>query len=178
MNNYVGQLKDMIEWIMEKIASYLSLEIAEVKLVPFKLTDNEALKASMMDMWKSNILSASTLLEAFGMDYDEELEKMMNDTVSSAESQVETKDLVEKAIFAKSKGLASDKDSSGFADNRKEAYDEAAKILQTPPEAQQQALLALQAKDQTMYQSVMNIIENLPPAQQGEQDGQESAGTK
>lgn len=178
MNNYVGQLKDMIGWIMEKIASYLSLEIAEVKLVPFKLTDNEALKASMMDMWKSSILSASTLLEAFGMDYDEELEKMMQDSVSAAEAQVETKDLVEKAIFAKSKGLASDKDSSGFSDNRKEAYQEAQKILQTPPEGQQQALLALQAKDQTMYQSVMNILENLPPAQQGEQDGQESAGTK
>lgn len=163
MGNYVGQISEVINWVMEKIAQYLSIEITDVKLVPFKLTDNEALKATMLDMWKSKILSASTLLEAFGMDYNEELDKMGRDQVSVAEKEIEIKDLVEKAMFMKSKGLGSDKDSSGFDDNRNEAYSIAKKVLNAKtPEEQRDILMNLQQTDQTLYQTVMGVLNDMP----------------
>lgn len=176
MGNYVGQISEVINWVMEKIAQYLSIEITDVKLVPFKLTDNEALKATMLDMWKQKILSASTLLETFGMDYNEELDKMGRDQVSVAEKEIEIKDLVEKAMYQKSKGLSSDKDSSGFADNRTEAYNIAKKVLAaTSPEQQRDILMDLQHTDPTLYQTVMGVLNEMPnpggqePGEQNEQ---------
>lgn len=173
MGNYVGQISELINWVMEKIAQYLSIEITEVKLVPFKLTDNEALKATMLDMWKSKIVSASTLLETFGMDYNEELDKMGRDQVSVAEKEIEIKDLVEKAMYQKSKGLSSDKDSSGFADNRTEAYNIAKKILSAKtPEQQRDILMGLQQNDPTLYQTVMGVLNDMPnPGGQEPQPG-------
>lgn len=163
MNNYVGQLKELINWIMEKIAQYLSIEITETKLVPFKLTDNEALKAAMLDMWKDKVISASTLLEAYGMDYDEELDKMGDDQISMAEKQIEIDFKLERAMHAKSKGLQSEKDSSGYEDSRKEAYNIAKKVIsaQTPQE-QRDILFKLQNDDSTMYQTVMRMLNDMP----------------
>ena len=163
MNNYVGQLKELINWIMEKIAQYLSIEITETKLVPFKLTDNEALKAAMLDMWKDKVISASTLLEAYGMDYDEELDKMGDDQISMAEKQIEIDFKLERAMHAKSKGLQSEKDSSGYEDSRKEAYNIANKVITAQtPEAQRDILFKLQNTDPTMYQTVMRMLNDMP----------------
>lgn len=188
MNNYVGQLKEMINWIMEKIAQYLSIEITETKLVPFKLTDNEALKAAMLDMWKSKVISASTLLEAYGMDYNEELDKMGSDQISMAEQQIEIDHKLEIAMFMKSKGLQSEKDSSGYDDNRKEAYTIVKQVLSAQtPEQQRDILLELQQKDPTMFQTVMRMLNDMPnpgsneqeqPEQPGDQDGTQSAGAE
>lgn len=184
MNNYVGQLKEMINWIMEKIAQYLSIEITETKLVPFKLTDNEALKAAMLDMWKEKVISASTLLEAYGMDYNEELEKMGEDQVSMAERQVEIDRKVQIAMFMKSKGLQSEKDSSGYDDNRKEAYSIAKRVLTAKtPEQQRDILFKLQNDDPTLYQTVMQMLNDMPnpggenPEQSGESNA-ESTGAQ
>lgn len=183
MNNYVGQLKELINWIMEKIAQYLSIEITETKLVPFKLTDNEALKAAMLDMWKEKVISASTLLEAYGMDYDEELNKMGDDQIAMAEKQIEIDHKLERAMFMKSKGLQSEKDSSGYDDSRQEAYTIAKKVLTAQtPEQQRDILFALQNKDPTMYQTVMRMLNDMPnpgsEEQSGEANGQQSAGAQ
>lgn len=184
MNNYVGQLKELINWIMEKIAQYLSIEITETKLVPFKLTDNEALKAAMLDMWKEKVISASTLLEAYGMDYDEELDKMGNDQIAMAEKQIEIDHKLERAMHAKAKGLQSEKDSSGYEDSRKEAYAIVKKVLAAQtPEQQRDILLKVQQDDPTMYQTVMRLLNDMPnpgsnEEQAGEQNGSQSAGTE
>ena len=184
MNNYVGQLKELINWIMEKIAQYLSIEITETKLVPFKLTDNEALKAAMLDMWKEKVISASTLLEAYGMDYDEELDKMGNDQIAMAEKQIEIDHKLERAMHAKSKGLQSEKDSSGYEDSRKEAYAIVKKVLAAQtPEQQRDILLKVQQDYPTMYQTVMRLLNDMPnpgsnEEQAGEQNGSQSAGTE
>lgn len=184
MNNYVGQLKELINWIMEKIAQYLSIEITETKLVPFKLTDNEALKAAMLDMWKEKAISASTLLEAYGMDYDEELDKMGNDQIAMAEKQIEIDHKLERAMHAKSKGLQSEKDSSGYDDSRKEAYAIVKKVLAAQtPEQQRDILMEVQQNDPTMYQTVMRMLNDMPnpgsnEEQAGGQDGPQSAGTE
>lgn len=183
MNNYVGQLKELINWIMEKIAQYLSIEITETKLVPFKLTDNEALKASMLDMWKEKVISASTLLEAFGMDYDEELDKMGDDQIAMAEKQIEIDRKVDIAMFMKSKGMQSEKDSSGYDDNRKEAYTIAQRVLKAQtPEQQRDILFKLQNTDPTLYQTVMKMLNDMPNPgsnEEGEQGEQtQSAGAQ
>jgi hypothetical protein len=184
MNNYVGQLKELINWIMEKIAQYLSIEITETKLVPFKLTDNEALKEAMLDMWKEKVISASTLLEAYGMDYDEELDKMGNDQIAMAEKQIEIDHKLERAMHAKSKGLQSEKDSSGYEDSRKEAYAIVKKVLAAQtPEQQRDILMEVQQNDPTMYQTVMRMLNDMPnpgsnEEQAGEQNGSQSAGTE
>ena len=184
MNNYVGQLRELINWIMEKIAQYLSIEITETKLVPFKLTDNEALKAAMLDMWKEKVISASTLLEAYGMDYNEELEKMGDDQVSMAERQVEIDRKVQIAMFMKSKGLQSEKDSSGYEDSRKEAYNIAKRVLTAKtPEAQRDILFKLQNDDPTLYQTVMQMLNDMPnpganEEQPGGPNGDQSAGAQ
>ena len=183
MNNYVGQLKEMLNWIMEKIAQYLSIEIAETKLVPFKLTDNEALKAAMLDLWKDKLVSPSTLLEAYGMDYNEELDRMGRDQVAMAEKELEIKHDVEKAMFLKAKGMKSDKDSSGYEDNRKEAYSIVQRVLkQTNPEAQRDMLMKIQYEDPTLFQTVMQMLNDMPNPggeQTGEQGEQaQSAGNQ
>jgi len=185
MNNYVGQLRELINWVMEKIAQYLSIEITEVDLVPFKLTDNEALKAAMLDMWKEKVISASTLLEAYGMDYDEELDKMGDDQISMAEKQIDIDFKLERAMHAKSKGLQSEKDSSGYEDSRKEAYNIAKKVLAAQtPEQQRDILFKLQNDDPTMYQTVMRMLNDMPNPGSNEQEqpgganGSESAGAQ
>ena len=83
----------------------------------------------------------------------------------------------------KSKGLQSEKDSSGYDDSRQEAYAIAKKVLAAQtPEQQRDILFALQNKDPTMYQTVMRMLNDMPnpgsEEQSGEANGQQSAGAQ
>lgn len=85
----------------------------------------------------------------------------------------------------KAKGMQSDKDSSGFEDNRKEAFNVVQKVLKAAtPEAQRDMLMKLKLNDPTLFQTVMQMLNDMPnpggeqPQQPGEQNGQESTGAQ
>lgn len=164
MNNYVGQIEDFIAWVMEKISQYLGLEIVPISLVPFKLTDNENLKQLMLEMWKAQLISTSTFLEASGIEYSEELEKMRKDAVAKVESDVQVEHELKIAKFMKSKDVNSEnQDDNGFQQNQQQAYQIANKILNqmTDPVEQRAALTQLQQSDPTLYNSVLEIIQQM-----------------
>lgn len=176
MGNYVSLILEVIEWVMRMVTGYLDIEQHEVTLVPFKLTDNEALKQAMMEMWKGQLVSAQTLLKAFGLDYNEELQNIKEDSISKAEVNIEVKDAVQRAAYLKSKEVNSAEDKTGFKEAQSQAFQVASQITDMmhsgdPQQLQQaQAILTqLHSTQPELYELVEQLL--------GDNNGNESSGS-
>ncbi|CAM0041113.1 hypothetical protein VPHD148_0261 [Vibrio phage D148] len=171
MNQYVRKLKRYLKWIVKQITAYLGMEEVDVDFVPFELTDNEPMKQLYFQMQQAGLISDGTLLEAFGMDPDEEADKIIQSQIKKAETAVKLKTMVQRAEFIANRDEASDSDDDdGFGDYKKNVIATAEKILNEPDEQKRmQTLLQLQAEDNGMYEHVVQVMSNYmgDPATQG-----------
>lgn len=178
MNQYVRKLRRYLKWIVKQITAYLGMEEVEVDFVPFELTDNEPMKQLYFQMQQAGLISDDTLLEAFGMDPDEEAEKIIQSQIKKAETAVKLKTMVQRAEFTANRDEASDSDDDdGFGDYKKNVIANAEKILNEPDEQKRmQILLQLQAEDNGMYEHVVQVMSNYmgDPAMQGLESTAES----
>lgn len=163
MNNYVGQISELIEWINEKIAQYLGIEAVDVSMTPFRLTDNETIKPMLENLWEKGVLAPSTVLESYGIDFNEEQAKIVKDAVSKAETDLQAEHEVKVAKFMRSKDLNSEQqDDNGFKQNQDQAHAIANDIMtNTPPEQRMAKITALKQQDETLYRSVVEIIQEM-----------------
>lgn len=185
MNQYVRKLRRYLRWIVRQITAYLGLEEVEVDFVPFELTDNDTLKQLYLQLFQMNIISNDTLLESFGINPDEESEKIIQSQIKKAETSVKLKSMIQRAEFIANRDEASDsEDDDGFNDYKKKVIRTAEEILNEPDEKKRTSkLLALQAEDDGMYDHVIKVMSNYmgDPVAQGlestEDGGVAPAGT-
>jgi hypothetical protein len=101
--NYTMQLEGLINWIMHKVATYLSLPLCGVTLAPFRLADDDVMKQNLIELLKTGNISLSTVMESMGLDYSKELENIKDDMVEKAQNQIKTKFEVDQATFMAAK---------------------------------------------------------------------------
>lgn len=186
MNGYVGQISTLIEWIYAKIAKYLGIEAVDVSLVPFKLTDNDAVKPLLGQLAAEGNLAISTYLESIGFDFNEEQDRIVRDQVTKAETQIRTEHEVKVARFMRTKDLHNeDQDDNGFKQSQDQAHEIANSIMyNTPPEQQMAALSQIRQQDEPLYSQVVEIIKESMMTQQETglsqlpPEGEEEGGAK
>lgn len=105
LTNYIGRIEDFMEWVLERVSTYLGIETVKVTLKPFKLLDDELLKQLLMQLSQTGKSSLTTLFDEFGLDFTKEQDKIKEETVVQAKMQVETQYEVEQAQFVAAKGV-------------------------------------------------------------------------
>ena len=168
MNNYVGQINTLIEWIYSKIAMYLGIENVDISLVPFKLTDNDAIKPLLQNLASEGNIAISTFLESLGFDFNEEQDRIVRDQVTKAETEIRANHEVNIAKFMRHKDLHNeDQDDNGYKQSRDQAHDLANQIMyNTPPEQQMAVLSQLRQQDEPLYAQVVELIKESMATQQ------------
>ena len=175
ITNYVEQVIDMLDFIVEKINNYFDYNDVHVSLVPFKLVDDDAARQQIGAMFEKGFVSPSTWLEAFGFDLKEEQDKVRKDTITMETSKIETEHEVRLAKFAKARDLTSRGGGETEVSRAElEAHQMAMQIMSlATPDAQKQALFQIKASNPGMYQLVASFIEslqNMPTSAQDQQD--------
>lgn len=160
MNQYVRKLKHYLRWIVKQITSYLGMEEVDVDFVPFELTDNEAMKQTLLAMQQSGLISDNTLLEAMGLDPDEEAKKMIDSQVKKAEDSIKLRNMVKKAEFlANRDDLVDGEDDDGYQDYQKRVMQVAEAVLNEPDERKRtKIMMDLHASDEGMFTHVTQIL--------------------
>jgi hypothetical protein len=103
MLSYTTQIIELVNWIMGKVCTYLSIATVRVTMTPFKLADDDVMKTNMIQLAQSGDISLTTLFEAFGLDFHEELKRIKEDAVAKAQNQIEAKFAVDQATFLAAK---------------------------------------------------------------------------
>lgn len=157
---YTSQIEDFIGWFVTRLSKYLTIPTQKVTLVPFKLTDDDELRQVMMNLTQLGKMSISSLLESFGLSYKDELDKMKNDTIAAAKSQVETKMEVDKAQFlaAKSDGPQPES-SSDYAASLEKAQELASQLNGADIGTRRSILGQLRVGEYPMYLMVSKLME-------------------
>jgi len=155
MFSYTTQVNELINWIMTRVSKYLGIETCKVTLSDFKLTDDDGLRNMLLQLHATGTgeVSPSTLFEAFGKSYEDELKSIKQDAIMKAVSDVEIKFSVEQATFIASKEVVDrlDKDSD-YRNMLAKAQGIAQELYQMQDENQQRAILGeLRVQDYPMY---------------------------
>ena len=180
MNQYTRKLRRYLKWIMKQITSYLGIEEVEVNLVPFELTDNDAVKQLYVQMQQAGLISENTLLEAFGIDPEEESEKIIRAQIKKAEDAVKVKGMIQRAEYMANRNEASDsEDDDGFDEYKKDVLKIAQKLMNEPDEGKRMnVLMKLQAEDSGKYEHVIAVLQQYAEQQGAEPQGAEQQGAE
>lgn len=167
MENYVSQINDLIEWVMTRIAAYLGITKCDVVLEPFKLSDDEVVKSFATQMASVEKMSMSTLYELYGMDFDDELKKMMDDKVKQAKNQIDTQHAVDTAHFVASKEINTKmREDSDYTNNLARAQQLAQELYNADEGVRRSTLHDLKVSDFTLYSLVSKILEQEKQSEQ------------
>lgn len=166
LDNYVGQVEGLLDWIFSTVASYLSLEANTITLTPFQLTDDENLKAILMGLSQSGQVSMTTIYESIGRDYSEELEKMLQEAKEKARHDVRLQFEVEQAQYLEGLEISKEnnKDSS-YQDALKQAQGLVQELMSVPPETSKKVLDELRVTDYAKYLMVSKLLEEARTSQ-------------
>jgi hypothetical protein len=182
MEVYVDQIEEFIGWFTRNVSTYLGMTSVDVTLAPFKLTDDEGLRAMLLQLAQMGNASMSSLFESYGEDYQDELERIKKDTIDKAVNDVNTKMEVDQAQFLAAKKVADklDSDSSGDYKNALEkAQQLAEELLQSDDSVRRQILGQLKIQDFAMYLMTAKLLEeaneqmNVQAQQQAAAEGQD-----
>lgn len=165
LQTYTGQVNDLLDWVMDRVARYLGIEVCEVKLTPFKLTDDDNLREVLLKLSSEGKASASTLYESYGMDYDRELERIREDAVAEAVNQIKAQMEVERGQFMAAKEVAEKFDNnSEYKAALGKAQIIAAEIKAMDQGTQLQVMNQLQLEDYAMFLLVSRILDQASEA--------------
>jgi hypothetical protein len=167
MLTYTSQIVDLVNWVMLHVSKYLGIETCRVDFIPFKLTDDDALRNMLLEMVKEGQGAPSTLFEAFGMDFEKELEAKQRDTITQSIKDVETKFVVDQAVFLASKEIVDkfDKDND-YRSSLTKAQAIAQQLYQGDEMEVVQILNNLQVTDFPMFILVSRLLEEFQASQQ------------
>jgi len=162
MLTYTSQIEGFVNWVMAKVARYLALEVAEISLSPFRLTDDDNLRQLLLNLAGSNNASMSTMYESLGMDYGEQLKKQKDDAIAKAVNDMKTRMEVDRAVFIASKKAADhfDKDD-GYKAALVNAHQIAQQLAGADPQSQQQALNGLMLEDYPTFLLVTKLLSEM-----------------
>lgn len=99
LDSYVGQIEDLLDWITAKVSSYLTIPNVKMRMTPFQLTDDDALKNVIVALTQTGNVSMTTVYESLGRSYEDELDRMAEDAKRKARHQVRTKFEIEQSEY-------------------------------------------------------------------------------
>lgn len=163
LDNYIEQIYDALDWIVDKINNYYNYSDVDITMVPFKLVDDDAARQQVGAMFEKGLVSPSTWLESFGFDLEEEQDKTRKDMINIESAKLQTEHEVKLAKFSKAVDIASQTNAnSDISRAELEAHQIAFQILAMPnPDAQKQYMLQLKSENPGMYQLVLSYIETV-----------------
>jgi hypothetical protein len=185
LNSYVTQVLELLDWVMKKTTTYLSITPAKITLVPFKLTDDEALKQALLQMVQNGQASFSTLFEALGLDYDEELDRIKKDAVQRAIKEVQVKAEIDQAVFMEGTKSGDKLDNNvDYQAALVQAQQMVTQLRSMDPAQAQEALNEVKLSDYALYVLVDKMLkdqivesqEMTSPEQQAQQQAEAAAG--
>ena len=175
MLTYTAQMNGLIEWIITRVTSYLSLENCGVSLTPFKLTDDDNLREVLLKLVEAGEASISTLLETYGIDYEDELKKKREDTVAKAINDTRTQLEVDRGVFLASKKMSDKLDQhNDYRSALAKAQAIAEQMVSMDPASRRQILNQYRVEDFAMYIMVGKLLEEI--ATQGAQQQVDAQG--
>lgn len=173
---YVSRLQDLIDWITSKVTSYLSLELVEATMIPFKLYDDDMLKQLMVNLNGTTKISDTTLLSELGLDFSRELDLMKNEQVDKAKVEVELQYETEQAQILAAQGKGAEMSNNEEAKSILQKSQELAEQLYNADEGSRRSLLAqLKTQDYTQWLLVSKLLEEAKNSQDHQAMIQEGA---
>lgn len=160
LDSYVGQLEELITWVVVKFSSYLDIETDKVTLEPFKLMDDDNLKQAMIQLAQAGNVSLTSFYETFGMDFTEELEKMKEDAIARSVNTQETQFETEQALFLNSKKLGDKlEDASDYKKTLADSQGIANNLYGADPATRQATLTQAKIVDYPTYSMTKDMLE-------------------
>lgn len=171
LTSYIGRLQDLIDWTVDKVSAYLTMEKVKVSLVPFKLLDDDNFKQLLAQLATTGDASKTTFFEEIGLDYAKEQEKIKEEAVIRTKMQAETQYETEQAHFVAAKELGQQMEANEeYKDILVEAQNTADQLLQADDNTRRSFLNQLKVTDYTMYLLASKIIDDTMAGQQQMQD--------
>lgn len=179
LTNYTSRLSEFLEWAMTKASSYLEIENVKVDLIPFKLTDDDNLKALLGGLAQAGKSSFSTLFEEYGMDFAKEQERVMEENVMLAKMQVETGYEVEQAQFLAAKKKTDDmNDNEEYKTALQKAQSMAEQLIDSDEGTKRKFLNELKVTDYGQWAMVSKMLEEYAESAQHQAENEANvAGT-
>lgn len=159
LTSYIGRLQDLIDWVVTRVASYLTMEPAKVTMVPFKLLDDEVFKQALLQLSAGGKTSDRSLFEEFGLDWHHEQERIKEEASHRAKLQVETQYEVEEATFIAARNTGEKMaENEQFQNLLREAQVIAGELLGADENTRRTLLGELKVEEYAMYVMVNRII--------------------
>lgn len=160
LRSYIGQLEELINWVIVKVTSYLNIATVDVKMEPFKLMDDDNLKQALLALVQQGNVSLTSFFETFGIDFTDELEKMKEDAVARAVNTEETTFEVEQAKFLVSKKLGDKlEDSNDYKKTLSDSQGIANNLYGADPATRQTTLTQAKIADYPTYSMTKGMLE-------------------
>ncbi len=171
LGHYTGRLNEVIEWIFDKVSSYVSTVKVEVKLQDAKLLDDDSYRTLVGELYSNKDISKQTLFETIGLNPAEESERMVKEAGLSAATAVRAKMEEEIATFlAARKSFSEISGTEEYQAAMKQATGIMQQLSQMPQNAQNMALMQLKSEDYSMWLLVQTMLNAGQTPPQEEQD--------
>lgn len=165
---YVNQLEDYINWVIKLVNAYYNKNFCYVELTPFKLSD-DIMKQQLLTNLIGSAVSKTTVQEILGLDPDTENEKMKQDAIADAKTQMDIQHKQEEMANSISNQVTEEQqaESAGTIPEYNQqklianADNIAQQLLSMPYEQRKSYLAQLQNEDYVMYAITKSRMENL-----------------
>lgn len=161
MENYLRQIKEVVNWVSYSAADFLGLEKIKIDLVPFQLADDDFVRQGFSQLSQAAWMSPSTLSEVFGFNFDKELEQRVKDEVAMAKYDIKKNEAVMKAkMEAGNEANTKEEDHvTGYNEMKNRAYDAFMSVVGMAPDQQRLTLTQLENEDKSLYEMVAEMLE-------------------
>tara|TARA_Y100000034_G_scaffold135350_1_gene206941 strand:- start:7964 stop:9616 length:1653 start_codon:yes stop_codon:yes gene_type:complete len=164
----VFQLNNLMQWITDKVCTYMGWPSLEVRLGDFKMVDDVQQKQLAIQLWQGGVVSKTTLAEAHGIDLDEERARMHEEQLADATLQKEIQkslSKLENTIADQARAEAESGEVPGMNYDQQAIIGQAEMIseqlLQMDPNTRRSQLSSLQSEDYIMYAVVIQRMEQM-----------------
>ena len=172
--SYVSRLQELIDWISTRVASYLSMEIVPVTMIPFKLYDDDTVKQIMVNLNQLGKISDATLFTQLGIDYIQEQHKIKTEQVGKATMQIELQYETEQAQILAAKDKGKEMNENEETKTILQKSQGIAEQLYTAEEGTRRSFLAqLKTEDYTQWLLVSKILEEAKQSEEHQQNTQQ-----
>lgn len=160
--SYTSRLQELIDWIVEKVSSYLQIENVPVTMQPFKLIDDDNFKQILLNMSSAGLASQTTLFNELGIDFLKELDLIKQEKAAKAKSEVETQYEVEQAQTIAAKAAGDEmKDNEEFKSLLNKAQSMAEQLYEVDDGTRRSFLGQLKTSDYTQYLLVSKLLDEI-----------------
>jgi hypothetical protein len=171
---YTSQIETLLEWVMLRVSKYLGVEECKVTLTPFKLTDDDNMRQVLLNLQGAGKASVSTVLESYGIKYEDELRRIREDAVEEAINQAKTQLEVDRGVFLAAKQMADKFDANNdYRTALGKAQEIAEQLHSMDLASKRQILTQYKIEDFAMYLMVSKLLEEFTQQESAERAQQQ-----